>query len=66
MTFDIQNIVAAKKAYRHALATRDILEKLRMLDAMRERAITLRAGAYASDPARIREDVAGARYRKAQ
>ena len=61
MTFDIQKIVAAKKAHRHALASRDILEKLRMLDSMRERAITLRVHAHGDESARIGKDVAPAK-----
>ena len=43
MTPDLPKILASKRAFRHALATRDITEKLRMLDALRERALALRA-----------------------
>lgn len=40
MTFDLAQILASKHAFRHALAARDITEKLRMLAALRERALT--------------------------
>jgi hypothetical protein len=43
MTFDLHQILASKRAYRHTLATRDIAEKLRMLDSLRERALALRS-----------------------
>lgn len=42
MTFDLHQILASKLAFRRELASRDILEKLAMLDAMRERALSLR------------------------
>ena len=42
MNFDLQKILASKRAYRHALAAKPIAEKLRMLDAMRERALAIR------------------------
>lgn len=42
MTFDLQRILQSKRAYRHALATRPIAEKLRMLDALRERELAIR------------------------
>ena len=42
MTFDLQQILASKRTFRHALAALDLTEKLRMLDALRERALALR------------------------
>ena len=42
MTFDLHQILASKRAFRRELASRDIMEKLAMLDAMRERALSLR------------------------
>ena len=39
MTFDLQRIVEAKRAHRRELAARPIVEKLAMLDVMRERAL---------------------------
>jgi len=44
MTFDLHKILASKRTFRRALAARDISEKLRMLDALRERALALRPG----------------------
>lgn len=42
MTTDLQAILESKRRYRQRLAERPIIEKLRMLDAMRERALLLR------------------------
>ena len=42
MTADLQAILESKRRYRQRLAARPIAEKLRMLDAMRERALLLR------------------------
>jgi len=42
MTFDLHQILASKRAFRHALATRSIVEKLAFLDALRLRSLTLR------------------------
>ena len=45
MSFDLEKILASKRALRRDLASRPIAEKLRMLDALRERALALRAAA---------------------
>jgi len=42
MTADLQTILESKRRYRQHLAARPIAEKLRMLDALRERALLLR------------------------
>ena len=42
MTADLQAILESKRRYRQNLAARPIAEKLRMLDALRERALLLR------------------------
>lgn len=42
MTTDLQAILESKRLYRQQLAERPIVEKLRMLDALRERALLLR------------------------
>jgi hypothetical protein len=44
MTTDLQTILESKRHYRQRLAARPIVEKLRMLDALRERALLLRPG----------------------
>lgn len=43
MSFDFERIWKSKRALSERLAARPIAEKLRMLDALRERAIALRA-----------------------
>ena len=43
MTFDPQKVLQSKRAMRRELAARPIAEKLAMLDALRERALALRA-----------------------
>ena len=47
MSFDLEKILASKRALRRDLAARPIAEKLRMLDALRERAVTLRTSSTA-------------------
>jgi len=42
MSFDIQRILESKRALRQRLAARPVVEKLRLLDAMRERALAIR------------------------
>jgi hypothetical protein len=41
MSFDLQKILESKRALRRNLAARPVAEKLRMLDAMRERALAI-------------------------
>jgi hypothetical protein len=43
MSVDLEKVLESKRALRRDLAARPIAEKLRMLDALRERALTLRA-----------------------
>jgi len=43
MSFDLEKVLESKRALRRQLAARPIAEKLRMLDALRERSLTLRA-----------------------
>lgn len=47
MTFDIQKILQSKRELRRELAALPIEEKLRMLDALRKRQITLREEIHA-------------------
>jgi len=51
MNFDLQKILVSKRAFRRDLAARPIAEKLRLLDALRERELAIRgrAGYSASD-----------------
>ncbi len=62
MTFDLHQILAGKRAFRHALATRGIVEKLAMLDELRTRALTLRAAREAAhDSSALHEEPATCR-----
>jgi hypothetical protein len=42
LTFDLREILKSKRALRRELASRPVAEKLRMLDALRERALAIR------------------------
>ena len=55
MTFDLQRILDSKRAHRQMLAAKPIAEKLRMLDALRERALTLRQATHPADSSVVRE-----------
>jgi len=50
MTFDLQKFIESKRALRRDLAERPIAEKLRMLDALRERALTIRRATFITAP----------------
>lgn len=54
MNFDLEGMLKSKKAFREQLAARPIAEKLRLLDAMRERALAIRSAA-ADKPALVQE-----------
>jgi hypothetical protein len=60
MSFDLQKILESKRAFRRGLAARPIEEKLRMLDALRERELAIRARKQTSvlheEPGAIRDD----------
>lgn len=45
MTLSLQAILESKRALRRELAERPVAEKLRMLEAMRERALIIRENA---------------------
>lgn len=49
MSFDLKKILESKVALRRHLAARPLAEKLRMLDALREREIAIRGGATHAD-----------------
>lgn len=55
MSFDLQKILESKRAFHRDLAARPIEEKLRMLDALRERELAIRGRAAASDSSVLRE-----------
>ena len=60
MSFDLQRILESKRALRQRLAARPVAEKLRMLDALRARALAIRSATLAGStiikekPARYR------------
>ena len=56
MSFDLQKILASKRALRRDLAARPIGEKLRMLDALRERELAIRGRTVHSDSSVLREE----------
>jgi hypothetical protein len=59
MSFDLTRILQSKRAFRQQLAARPIEEKLAMLDALRERELTLRASRNASGAGRGKEPAVG-------
>ena len=59
MSFNLQHVFASKRALRRSLAARPIAEKLRLLDAMRERALVIR-GATLREAGTVQEE--SARY----
>jgi hypothetical protein len=57
MSFDLQKILASKRALRRDLAARPIGEKLRMLEALRDRELAIRGrAAVHSDAGVLREE----------
>ena len=56
MSFDLAKILQSKRAFRQRLAARPIAEKLAMLDALRERALTLRSSGLAAGAEALHEE----------
>ena len=56
MSFDLAKILQSKRAFRQRLAARPIEEKLAMLDALRERALALRASGLAAESGALHEE----------
>lgn len=65
MGVDLQKMLASKRALRRNLAARPMVEKLRMLDALRERELAIRGSAVHSDASAIREEPAAYRIKPA-
>ena len=55
MSFDLEKILASKRAFRQRLAARPIEEELSMLDALRERTLALRPMPAASKSGALHE-----------
>ena len=58
MSFDLEKIIESKRALRRKLAALPVAEKLRMLDALRERELAIRGRAVHSDSSGLREEPA--------
>ena len=58
MSFDLQKILESKRAFHRDLAARPIAEKLRMLDALRERELAIRGRAGQSAATTLHEEPA--------
>jgi hypothetical protein len=56
MSFDLERILASKRAFRQRLAARPIEEKLSMLDALRKRTLALRPLRPASETGAMHEE----------
>jgi hypothetical protein len=56
MSFDLQRILESKRAFRRELAARPIAEKLRLLDALRERELAIRARPAPAASSVLREE----------
>jgi hypothetical protein len=56
MSFDPKKILESKRALRRNLAARPVAEKLRILDALRERELAIRRNAVPSDSKCLREE----------
>ncbi len=56
MSFDLQKILESERALRRNLAARPVAEKLRKLDALRERELAIRLNAGRSDSSALREE----------
>ena len=55
MSFDLRKILESKRALRRNLAARPVAEKLRLLDALRERELVIRGRAVPGDARALRE-----------
>lgn len=55
MSFDLEKTLADKRRLRRELAARPIAEKLRMLDALRERELAIRGRGGAASTNQLRE-----------
>ena len=58
MSFDLQKILESKRALRRDLAARPVAEKLRMLDALRERELAIRGRTIHPNSGTLREEPA--------
>ena len=62
MTFDLQRILKSKRALRRKLAAQPVAEKLRMLDDLRERALTIRRASFTARAESVRVQETSGKY----
>ena len=63
MSFDLQKILESKRALRRDLAALPMAEKLRLLDALRERELAIRGRAISSASGTVHEEPAPYRFK---
>jgi hypothetical protein len=63
MSLDLQKILESKRALRRSLAARPVAEKLRMLDALRERELAIRGRKVPADASALHEEPAPCRHK---
>ena len=56
MTFDLAKILQSKREFRQRLAARPIVEKLALLDALRERTLAIRPARPATEAGTLHEE----------
>jgi len=61
MSLDLQKILESKRAVRRRLAARPMAEKLRLLDALRQRELAFRGREIPSDSGVLHEEAAPCR-----
>jgi len=64
MSLDLQKILESKSALRRKLAARPVGEKLRMLDALRERELAIRGRPVPTDSRAVHEEAAPIRKKR--
>jgi hypothetical protein len=57
-TFDLKRVIESKKALRKSLAKLPVGEKLRMLDAMRERILAIQNATFHHEPQKWNREIA--------
>jgi hypothetical protein len=63
MSLDLQKILDSKRALRRTLAARPVAEKLRLLDALRERELAIRGRAVPANSSALHKEPAPDRHK---
>jgi len=66
MRLDLEKILESKRALRRDLTSRPVAEKLRMLDALRERELAIRRGAGSMECPTLGDGQQDARFQPAR